>query len=327
MAEATDAPEDPADAVLARAGVAAALADPEAADPRLLDTVYRVEHDVPVEPAARVRVTETFTLRSLLRRPRRAVLHLSGPVTVRSCWNIGVDGYDAGTQDARRGLFSFSADYVGFGDSSRPEDGSSVTPLDQVGPLAAVLDRLLAIRDVTVGIDLVVESVGGAVATQLAADTARVRSVVLSTIMYSGMSDAARSILLSPEYRAFLEGFEDGYLVTDGDYYSQFTGASPPEVGAWFAETQPGHYPTGFFLCMYEGLPYFDPSVARAPALVLPGPGDFVPVPGDAEALARDYGKDGAELAFVETGGHTPRFEAPETAASYWRHVYDFIDV
>ncbi|MGH9030994.1 MAG: alpha/beta fold hydrolase [Acidimicrobiia bacterium] len=325
MAEEVDV-RDPAAAVWARADIAGALADPDAADPTLLDTVHRVEHDVPVAQGRSVRVTETFTPRCLLRTPRRAVLHLSGPVTVRSCWNIPVTGYDAGARDAGREFFSFTADYVGFGESTRPEDGSAVTPLSQVESLAGVLDHVGRIRDLTVGIDLVVESVGGGIATQLAADTARVRSVVLSTIMYSGMSEAAQSILLSPEYRAFLESFDDGYLVTDGGYYAQFTGSSPAAVGEWFAHTQPGRYPTGFFLCMFEGLPYFDPSVARAPALVLPGPGDFVPPAGDAEALARDYGKSGAELAFVETGGHTPRFEAPDTAASYWRHVYEFIE-
>jgi pimeloyl-ACP methyl ester carboxylesterase len=254
------------------------------------------------------------------------VLHLSGPVTVRSCWNIPVDGYDAGARDVARQLHSFTVDYVGFGDSTRPADGASVTPMTQVEPLREVLAHLQRLRDVTVGIDLVVESIGGGIATQLATDDALVRSVVLSTILYTEMSEAAAAILLSDEYRAHLDSFADGYLVTDGDYYAQFTGVSPAEVGEWFASTQPGRYPTGFFLFLYEGLPYFDPSVARAPGLVLPGPGDFVPAAGAAEALARDYGKDGAELTFVEDGAHTPRFEGSAVAERYWQHVYDFID-
>lgn len=320
-------PQDPAAPVLSTPAVIEALADPDRAAPGVLDTVHRVEHRVELGGGRHVSVTETFTPRCYLAAPRRGVLHLSGPVTVRSCWNIPVDGYDAGARDAGRGLFSFTADYVGFGDSWCPADGATVRPLDQVEPMRAVVDDVVARRDLSAGIDLVAESVGGAIATQLAADASRVRSVVLTTIMYTGMSEAAAAMLLSAEFRGFLESFADGYQVTDAAYYAQFTALSPPAVGEWFAASQPGRYPTGFFLRMFDGYPYFDPSVARVPGLVLPGPGDFVPPPGDAEALARDYGKDGAELDFVESGGHTPRFESPETVAAYWRRVYAFLEV
>ena len=319
-------PPDPLDAVIADPAVSAALADPDAADPTVLDRVHRLEHRVPVGGGAVVAVTESVSARALLRTPRRTVVHLSGPVTVRSSWNIPVDGYDTGTMDAARGLHSFTIDYLGFGDSTRPADGAMVYPLDQVEPLRVALAHLQRLRGIIVGMDLVVESIGGGIATQLAADDALVRSVVLTTLLYTGMSELAQSILLTDDYRAYLAGFEDGYLVTDGAYYGQFTAPSPPAVAEWLAASQPNRYPTGFFLRMYEGLPYFDPSVARARGLVLPGPGDFVPVAGDAEALAHDYGKDGAELTLLDGGGHNPRFEAGDVVTRYWRHVYDFIE-
>lgn len=306
--------------------MAAALADPDAAAADVLDRVHRLEHRVPVGDGVTLAVTESVSARALMRVPRRAVVHLSGPVTVRSCWNIPAEGYDAGAQDAALGLHSFTIDYLGFGDSTRPADGSSVTPLDEVEPVRAVLTHLQRLRGITVGLDLVVESVGGGIATQLAADDALVRSVVLTTILYTGMSELAQSILLSDDFRAHLESFDDGYLVTDGPYYGQFSAPSPPAVAEWLAATQPNRYPTGFFLRMFEGFPYFDPSVARARGLVLPGPGDFVPVAGDAEALARDYGKDGAELRTLDGAGHNPRFESGDTVSRYWREVYDFIE-
>ncbi len=322
----SDASSDPLDAVTGDPEVAAALADPDAADPAVLDRVHRLEHRIPVGGGNVLAVTESVSARALLRAPRRAVVHLSGPVTVRSSWNIPVEGYDAGAQDAARGLHSFAVDYLGFGDSTRPADGALVTPLDQVEPMRVALAHLQQLRDVSVGLDLVVESVGGGIATQLAADDRLVRSVVVTTILYTGMSELAQSILLSDDFRAYLEGFADGYLVTDGPYYGQFTAPSPPAVAEWLAETQPDRYPTGFFLRMYDGLPYFDPSVARVRGLVLPGPGDFVPVEGDAEALARDYGKSGADLILLQGGGHNPRFETGDVVEDYWRHVYDFIE-
>ncbi len=263
---------DPAAAILADEGFAAALADPEAAPPAVLDRVHRVDHLVPIDwpidgapgdpTGGHVFVTETFTARSWLRSPRRAVLNLSGPVTTGSAWNIDVAGYDGGAREARRGFFAFTADYVGFGRSSCPVDGSTIAPMDQVEPMRRVLEHVRDRRGVT-GVDLVCESIGGGIATQLAADPALVRSAVITTIMYTGMSELARSLLLSPEYRAFLESFDDGYMVTDAGYYSQFSADSPPEVAAWLAATQPGRYPTGFFLRMYGGYPYYDPGVAR----------------------------------------------------------------
>jgi pimeloyl-ACP methyl ester carboxylesterase len=317
---------DPLESVLADPEVAGALADPNAAAPALLDRVHRLEHRVPAGGDVVLAVTESVSLRALLRAPRRAVVHLSGPVTVRSCWNIPVDGYDAGAQDTARGLHSFTVDFLGFGDSTRPADGALVRPLDQVEPIRTALTRLQQLRDITVGFDLVVESIGGGVATQLAADDSLVRSVVLTTILYMGMSELAQSILLSDEYRTLLESFDDGYLPTDGPYYGQFTAPSPPAVAGWLAASQPNTYPIGFFLHLYDGLPYFDPSVARAPGMVLPGPGDFVPTEGDAEALARDYGKDGADLHLLDGGGHNPRFESGDVVERYWQHAYDFIE-
>jgi pimeloyl-ACP methyl ester carboxylesterase len=322
----SDPSTDPLDAVIGAGEVAAALADPDAADPAVLDGVHRLEHRIPVGSGNVLAVTESVSPRALLRAPRRAVVHLSGPVTIRSCWNIPVDGYDAGARDAARGLHSFAIDYLGFGDSTRPADGALVTPLDQVEPMRVALAHLQQLRDISDGFDLVVESVGGGIATQLAADDRLVRSVVLTTILYTAMSELAQSILLSDDFRAYLESFTDGYVVTDGPYYAQFTAPSPPAVAEWLAATQPNRYPTGFFLRMYEGLPYFDPSVARAPGLVLPGPGDFVPIEGDAETLARDYGLSGAELTLIEDGGHNLRFDTGDVVEDYWRHVYDFIE-
>jgi pimeloyl-ACP methyl ester carboxylesterase len=317
---------DPLDDVIAAPDVAAAIADPGGADPAVLDRVHRLEHRIPMGDGAVLAVTESVSARALARTPRRAVVHLSGPVTIRSSWNIPVEGYDAGAQDAARGFHSFTIDYLGFGDSTRPPDGSVVMPLDQVEPLRVALTHLQQLRGITVGFDLVVESIGGGIATQLAADDALVRSVVLTTLLNTGMSELAQSILLTDDFRAYLTSFEDGYMVTDDAYYGQFTAPSPPAVADWLAATQPNRYPTGFFLRLYDGFPYFDPSVARARGLVLPGPGDFVPVPGDAEALARDYGKAGADLILLDGGGHNPRFETGDVVTRYWREVYEFIE-
>lgn len=317
---------DPAAVMLATPALAAALAEPERASTAVLDALHRVEHTVPLRDGRGVFVTETFTLRSWLRSPRRASLNLPGFVTLGSAWNIDEPGYDGGARLAPRGFFAFTVDYLGFGRSSCPPDGATLHPLDEVEALRAVLEYIHDRRAVDVGVDLISESVGTGIAATLATDPALVRSLVLTTVMYTGTSETVQRNLLSPEHRAFLESWADGYLMTDGPYYAAVTTASPRPVAEWIAATQPGPYPTGFFLRLFDGLPYFDPGAARAPGLVLVGSEDTVPAPGEAEALARDYGRDGAPLVELRGAGHVPRFESRSTADEYWREVVRFVD-
>lgn len=270
-------------------------------------------------------VTETKSDLCASGVPSRGILFLGGYVTNRNAWNIEVDGYDAGQMAAEHGIHGFSVDYFGVGESWCPQDGGSVTPLDQVPPLVEVLKYLCDLRGLSQGIDLVAESIGTGVASNLAADRKMVRSVVLTTVMYKKISDLARAFMLSDERRAELEACARGYLETDADYYAMVTGNSPPQVASWIGSTQPGRYPTGFFLRMFAELPYFDPSPALAPGLLLVGRDDMVPAQGDVESLARDFGESGASLHYIEGAGHMPRMEAPEVAARYWAEVFKFL--
>jgi len=176
-----------------------------------------------------------------------------------------------------------------------------------------------------VDVDVIAESVGSGIAIMLAADTHLVRSVTLTTILYEGTSDTVQQMMLSRAHRDELEAWSDGYLVTDAAYYAAVTAESPPVVAEWIAATQPGRYPTGLFLALFEGIPYFDPGAARAPGLVLVGARDVVPAPGEAAALARDYGPDGAAFVELEAAGHVPRFETQASADAYWAEVLGFI--
>jgi len=109
-------------------------------------------------------------------------------------------------------------------------------------------------------------------------------------------------------------------------FYNITFGFSPSEVREYLLETQPGYYPTGPFLILFDGFPYFDPGVAQVPGLLIANEFEFVAGPNDAYLLAADYGTNGADLVFIEGAFHATRIESPEVAARFWEEVFGFID-
>jgi pimeloyl-ACP methyl ester carboxylesterase len=314
---------DPAPALLDSPEVAAALAAHGERLPLLPATVYSLTHRIPIAESRHLHVTESFTLKAWHRWPRRAALMLGGPVTRGSYWSIPVPGYDGPAMMAERGFFAYTVDYLGVGESYRPDDGNTVTLADNVAALRQILRYVRFFRAVP-KVDVVAESIGGAMATQLAADGDRVRGCVISTILYKTL---AHQLIVSPEWTAFLNAFPDGYTRNPPESYDKFLVNTPNEqVRRYTYDTQPGGYPAGPFRWLAGGLPYFDPGLARVPGLILVGKGDFVPGPDDPHDLAADYGTDGAKLVILDRAGHVPRIQSEEIAASYWAEVFNFID-
>lgn len=289
----------------------------------LPDQVFSLAHEVPIGGGRHLHVNEFFTLKAWHRWPRRAALMLGGPVTRGSYWSIPARGYDGTAMVAERGLFAFTVDYVGVGESYRPADGNSVSLADNVEALRQLLRYIRFFRSVP-KVDVIAESVGGAMATQLAADTERVRRCVISTVLYKTL---AHQLIVSPQWTEFLDSFPDGYTPNPPESYDKFLADSPSEaVRGYTYESQPGLYPAGPFRWLADGLPYFDPGAARVPGLVLVGKNDFVPGANDPHDLAADYGSDGAELVVLESAGHVPRIENEDNAARYWAEVFRFIE-
>jgi pimeloyl-ACP methyl ester carboxylesterase len=314
---------DPAPAFLDSPPIVEALAAQGERLSFLPDEVYHLEHRVPIGEGRHLRVDEFFTLKAWHRWPRRAALMLTGPVTRGSYWSIPEPGYDGTAMVAERGLFTFTVDYLGVGDSHRPADGNAIAFADHVEALRAVLRYVRFFRSVP-QVDIIAESIGGAMATQLAADDDRVRRCTITTVLYKTL---AHQLIVSPEWTAFLDAFPDGYTQNPPESYDPFLADSPKEeVRRYTYKSQPGAYPAAPFRWLAQGLPYFDPGVARAPGLILVGKNDFVPGPDDPQELAADYGTDGAELVVLESAGHVPRIECEENAARYWSEVFNFIE-
>lgn len=298
-----------------RTGVA-----PEGAD---LDRVYTLEHDVPVGPGRRIHLTESFTLRSWQRWPHRAMLMLPGPIVSGEFYNIDVDGYRGRDLMAQRGFFAFTADFEGTGRSTFPADGRTPTMDSQVEAFRHVI-RYVRLARLVPRVDVLGESWGGGVAAELCSDRGRVRSCVLASMLYRTPSDFANMTFRSPAFRAFLDTLPDGYLPTWPDLYAGLVANSPAAVQAWVFANVPGRYTTVPLYDVFD-LPFFDPSLSRAPGLVVQGENDPNQSLDDARELVRDYG-GGARLVVIPGAGHIPRIEAPPHNVQYWEAITDFVD-
>lgn len=287
-----------------------------------LSRVMRLRHRLVVDKGQTLQVTEHFTVGSWLRRPRRAVLFLNGSVFRGDSWSIPAAGYDATSMMARRGMFVWTVDFIGSGDSSQPSNGLAADLPTNVEALRGLLQHIHIYRDVC-GIDLVGEGYGGMMAVRLAADPKQVRTCVLTNTLYK---DIVGGPATSPEMVGMLENSPDGYFPIPPEAYDPFMAGAPGEVRDYIHRTQPGSYPTPSMLVITGTPPFFDPSIARAPGLVLFGEKDFVLGPNDAANLADDYGQEGAKLMTHAAGGHSLRLESPAVAEWFWNQVIDFID-
>ena len=283
----------------------------------LLDTVVTLDHDVPIEPGETLRVRESFTLRSWLQRPKRAVLFLTTTAVTANLWRIPVDGYNGPEIAARKGFFAFTVDFVGVGDNYRPGlnalDSTFERNLEALRKVVRYVRFFRAVPEV----DLVGESWGGALATQLAADAQRIRSCTMSSMAYKV---PPHPMFLSPEFATMLKSLPDNYLPSDPEMIVQMATGAPEAVRSYIRETQVGMRLTTQLWQFQEGLPHFDPSVARAPGLVISGPSEAE----DHRALAADYGD--AEVFIIDGAGHAPRLESPETVAAFWSRVFELLE-
>jgi pimeloyl-ACP methyl ester carboxylesterase len=287
-----------------------------------LDQVRRLEHRVPVGDGYELAVTETFTLRSWLRLPHRAVLFLCGSVFRGNHFSIPVEGYDGSAMVAERDGFAFTVDYIGVGGSTIPANGRLATYELQREAMRKLVSYIRFFRAVP-KVDLVGDGFGGSIAAELAADGSRIRSASMSAMIYRQVNGGP---LNDPAFIALLNSSPDGYFPVPGDGSLVFMTGAPQAAKDFVAATQGGFYPIDNFLVAADR-PFFNPASAQAPGLIFYGPNDFIAVASDIEDLAAEYGSSGATLAINPAAGHAPRTEGPAVSGWYWSTLFDFIDL
>jgi pimeloyl-ACP methyl ester carboxylesterase len=289
-----------------------------------LDKVYRIEHDIDVASDRTIHATESFTLRSWLAFPHKGIMLIPGPVTNAAWFNIPVDGYDSGAILSQDGYFSWNVDLEGVGQSSFPANGQVCDTQRGVDDLTPVMQIIREERWVP-KVDVLGESWGGGIATELCALN-DARSCVLSSMLYKNTTAFGAANFLTPEFHAFLDSLTTGYFPTTAPFYLQFIAASPVALQNFTFTAEPGNYADASLYAPFS-MPWFDPTNARVPALVLYGDQDPTVDVSDAQDLVNDYGtssKGSAKLVVLTGAGHVPRVE---TAASsvWWSDVLAFL--
>ncbi len=311
--------------VLETEGVWDTLSDPAQPLEKSLDRVFTINRLVRYAPGKKLFVTEYFTIRSLLRHPRRAVVFLTGPEFRGNFVDIPVEGYSGPRMAAKRGFFAYTLDYVGVGESYLPENGSHINYLVNAAAVKPIIKKIRRARGVQ-KVDLVGEHYGGEIASVVAKEMPnKIRSVVMSTMNYQAISPMIVANFLTPELEAFLRAEPDGYWEPDLLHLTLMF--SPNEdLREYVFATQNGTYPTGPFLQFYDiGLPVIDALSQQVPLLLIAGELDVFLVPGDMERLALDWG-GGAELVWIPGAHKAPRIETEEIAGRFFQEVLDFLD-
>jgi pimeloyl-ACP methyl ester carboxylesterase len=302
-----------------------------------LDKIRHMEHRVHVGNGRIIAMTETYTLRSWLRFPHRAILMIPAQGSNRSTYNAPFDGFDGGAIMAADGFFASSADPQGTGDSSQPASGSSVTYQSETADFLRAIDYIRLVR--LVGrVDAFGEEIGGGVAMQLAADPSRVRSCVAASMIYKTGSDFFNFVFNSPEFQAALFSAPDKYFETSAPIYFNVLLGATPELTAWFLSTQVGRYASGTyqqdFDRLFSGGTYYDPTNAAVPGLLIRGEADPNNAIEDVQALANAYGSHHpgangpgpAAIAVIPGGNHIVRLDAAPRGPQVWDLVKGFVD-
>ena len=291
----------------------------------LRDPVFKLEHHIQVTQDVNLHVLERFTLKSLFRPHRRALLMATGTLATNQQWDAP-GPYNALDRAARAGYFGFAVTYEGYGQSTIPADGKSVTAerlLVQMGQVVEWIRHHRFIRRV----DMLGSSLGSSLAVELGGTHSPINRrhlgrLILTANVYKGVTPAFQAIFFNPEFRAFLESVPNGYLPTVPESYGPVLALAEPAAAAWVSTNLPGIYAVGPTLEGFD-LPVFPAQNGRAPALQFWGDQDPISPLSDVQQFQAEYGGR-ACLSILPGGGHSPYYEPVKE--TFWEQSFAFLN-
>lgn len=317
-----------ADASRANPGVGTTT-DPLEHATALCNHVVSVHHHVRISPDIVLDVIEESTPRDWTQRPRRALLMLPPTLATNAIYDAspaGAPDFNALDRAACAGFFAFSPSYEGYGDSSQPADGASVTAERLLGDMGSLVEWIRRTHHVR-RVDLFGMSIGSSLAialggTQSSIDRHHIGRIVLTSNVYKSVTPYFQQVFFNPGLKAFLESAPNGYIETTPDAYAPLLGEADPVAVQWVDQNLPGRYATGPTLEGFD-LPVFDAHAGRAPALQVWGDADPVTPPEDVATFQSEYGGP-VSLHVIAGGGHSLLFESGRD--ELWRATFEFLE-
>ena len=183
----------------------------------LCDQEFRFEHLINVGDGVEIHVIERFSGRSILRFPHRALLMLPATLAANNYFDAEVEGdpsFNALHQAASRGFFGFAMSYEGFGESTLPEDGRTVTAERILHHTGTVVEWIRTHRFVP-KVDVFGTSIGAGIAiaiggTESPIDYHHINRVAIATNVYKTFTPETQAVF-TPEFKAFLLGLPGGF--------------------------------------------------------------------------------------------------------------------
>lgn len=294
----------------------------------LCEHVVSVHHRVRIAPDIVLDVIEKSAPRDFRERPRRALLMLPPTLATNVIYDAspaGAPDFDALDRAACAGFFAFSPSYEGYGDSSQPADGASVTAERLLGDMGSLVEWIRRTHHVR-RVDLFGMSIGSSLAialggTHSSIDPHHVGRIVLASNVYKSVTPYFQQVFFNPGLKAFLESAPNGYVETTPGAYAPLLGEADPVAVQWVGQNLPGRYATGPTLEGFD-LPVFDAHAGRAPALQVWGDADPVTPPEDVATFQSEYGGP-VSLHVITGGGHSLLFESGRD--ELWRATFEFL--
>lgn len=301
-------------------------------DDEFCQTIYTFDHQIDVGDGVSLHVIEKFTPKSVLRFPRRAMLMLPGTLVTNDMYDIDVEapgpGLNALDRMALNGYFAYAVTYEGYGASSLPEDGSTVTAERSLEQMGQVVEWIRHERWVS-KVDLLGTSFGSSLAialggTQSPINRHHVGRLVLQALVYKSVTPLFEQIFFSPETQAALENAPNGYVPTAPEMYGLILASTDPAAAAYGFANFPGVYATGPTLEGFD-LPVFDAEYGRARALQFWGDEDLITPLEDAQLFQSEYAGD-SQLSVLSQTGHAPYIGIEDVRDDFWGQTTDFLD-
>jgi len=292
------------------------------------DQEFRFEHVIDVGEGVRIHLIERFSWRSVLRFPHRALLMLPATLAANTYFDAEVEGdpsFNALHQAASRGFFGFAMSYEGFGESSIPVDGKTVTAERILEHTGEVVEWIRTHRFVP-KVDVFGTSIGAGIAiaiggTESPIDFHHINRVAIATNVYKTFSPDTQAVF-SPEFKALLLGLPGGYITTTTDTYTSIFAGMDPAALTWANANIPGTFPVGPLLEGFD-LPFFEAAPGRAPLLQFWGKNSPTTPFSDVEQLQNEYGGP-HQLVIYDGAAHNPIFEP--VRHKFWKEVEEFLN-
>ncbi len=271
-------------------------------------SVQSATHQVEVEPGVVLFLLEKFVPADGGAPPGQAILCLPGAGVDHRSFDCPIDDYSVLDFLAQQGYHAFGVDFRGFGQSTQPADGKTVTA-DLC--LADTLKVMEYIRETTGGerISLLGISFGALVASMVAERAPElVDRLVLTGFFYAALNPIAMQ-MLTPETMQAMAQAPNGYMPALPDLLRACMPTAEPDIVDWNLATFSYDIPNGPLLSAATLPLVRDPARITAPVLVINGAQEIFATEADSQDFLERISSFVKAFHLLPNAGHVPFFD------------------